>query len=308
MVEVVRWFIATLRGQYTSRNTSMGHEKKPLNPVLGEVFYGKWSDKDGRGELTLTSEQVSHHPPITAYYLENKKAGISVEGHSGQKTSFNGRTISVVQVGHALMRLRRDGGEEKYLITLPTLHIDGLWYGSPYIELADQSFIHSSTGYLATINYSGRGYFSGKAHTFQATIASVTSPSTPLLEAGGDWSAASTVKKGSLLPAGAPFWDASASPREEIEVKPLEQMSEFESRRLWKIVADGIRNGHYDVASKEKSRIEHEQRERRKKHEEHGTTHQLQHFKLVEDDPEYAELAKSCKHVPAQQKSYRFVA
>jgi hypothetical protein len=44
----------------------MGSEKKPLNPVLGEVFYGNWPDKDGRGETKLVSEQVSHHPPITA--------------------------------------------------------------------------------------------------------------------------------------------------------------------------------------------------------------------------------------------------
>lgn len=44
----------------------MGSEKKPLNPVLGELFYGQWADTKGRGETILVSEQVSHHPPITA--------------------------------------------------------------------------------------------------------------------------------------------------------------------------------------------------------------------------------------------------
>lgn len=33
---VLRWFICTLKGQYTTRNEKMGSEKKPLNPVLGE--------------------------------------------------------------------------------------------------------------------------------------------------------------------------------------------------------------------------------------------------------------------------------
>ncbi|KAG8710891.1 Oxysterol binding protein [Ceratobasidium sp. 394] len=33
---VLKWFISTLKGQYTSRNETMGSEKKPLNPVLGE--------------------------------------------------------------------------------------------------------------------------------------------------------------------------------------------------------------------------------------------------------------------------------
>ncbi|PAK71758.1 hypothetical protein B8W95_13150, partial [Staphylococcus pasteuri] len=38
-----------------------GSEKKPLNPFLGEQFLGDWDN----GELVLTVEQVSHHPPIT---------------------------------------------------------------------------------------------------------------------------------------------------------------------------------------------------------------------------------------------------
>lgn len=57
MIAVLRWFIATLKGQYTSRNTSMGSEKKPLNPVLGEVFYGSWPQTEQRGETTLVVEQ-----------------------------------------------------------------------------------------------------------------------------------------------------------------------------------------------------------------------------------------------------------
>lgn len=73
----------------------MGSEKKPLNPVLGEQFFGSWpAPADGsRGETTLVVEQVSHHPPITAYYMENKQAGVSLNGHSGQKTSFSGGSI-----------------------------------------------------------------------------------------------------------------------------------------------------------------------------------------------------------------------
>ncbi|WOO78172.1 Protein KES1 [Vanrija pseudolonga] len=66
MERVLRWFIATLKGQYTTRNEKMGSEKKPLNPVLGELFYGTWPDTNGRGETELIVEQVSHHPPIAA--------------------------------------------------------------------------------------------------------------------------------------------------------------------------------------------------------------------------------------------------
>ncbi|KAG1722984.1 hypothetical protein EDB19DRAFT_1765314, partial [Suillus lakei] len=76
----------TLKGQCTSRNESMGFEKvvcvllyeadpryRPLNPVPGELLgYGYWPANAARGsKTTLVVEQVSHHPPITAYRVEN---------------------------------------------------------------------------------------------------------------------------------------------------------------------------------------------------------------------------------------------
>ncbi|WFD29686.1 non-specific serine/threonine protein kinase [Malassezia sp. CBS 17886] len=295
MAAVLRWFIATLKGQYTARNTSMGSEKKPLNPVLGEYFVGAWPATDAVGETTLVSEQVSHHPPVTAYCLENAATGVSVVGHSGQKTSFNGRSIQVHQVGHAVLRLRRAEGDETYLITLPTLTIDGLWYGSPYIELTDASYIHSSTGLLATITYSGKGYFSGKAHSFSAAVTNKARQ--VLLEAAGDWAGLSTVRRGTLLPPNDVFWDANKATRREVSVKPLDQMHEYESRRVWKTVAEGIRSGNYDMASRDKSRIENEQRALRKKREADGTPHELTYFDFLEDDPVYAALAAPCRGI-----------
>jgi hypothetical protein len=53
------------------------------------VFYGTWPDKNGRGLTELLVEQVSHHPPITAYLIENKTKGITLIGHNAQKTSFS---------------------------------------------------------------------------------------------------------------------------------------------------------------------------------------------------------------------------
>lgn len=51
------------------------------------------------------------------------------------------------------------------------------------------------------------------------------------------------------------FLDTSA-PKEEINVKPIADQNEWESRRLWEKVAKGIKTGNYDEASKEKTRIE----------------------------------------------------
>lgn len=55
---VLKWFLSTLKQQYSSRNENLGSEKKPLNPFLGELFLAKWVD--GVGETQLVSEQVRY--------------------------------------------------------------------------------------------------------------------------------------------------------------------------------------------------------------------------------------------------------
>lgn len=60
--------------------------------LIVRLFIGKWSDT-GFGEQTLFVEQVSHHPPITAYYIENKSKKLVLTGHNAQKTSFASGSI-----------------------------------------------------------------------------------------------------------------------------------------------------------------------------------------------------------------------
>ncbi|KAG1744420.1 hypothetical protein EDB19DRAFT_1894562 [Suillus lakei] len=302
-LSVLKWFISTLKGQYTSRNESMGSEKKPLNPVLGELFYGYWPANTARGgKTTLVVEQVSHHPPITAYRIENLEKGVILTGHSAQKTSFSGGSIIVKQVGHAVLTVSLPSGEtEEYLITLPRLRIDGLWYGSPYIELAETSYIQSSTGYLSTIEYKGKGYFSGKSHTFKATLTppSHVHASPHVIE--GTWH---TTSKDSH--SGTAFHDVT-SPKEEITVAPLEEQGEWESRKLWHGVAKGIREGDFESAATFKGKIENEQRQRRRDESAAGTTWELKHFKHVEHDPVYERLGKLFKANPPTEDSYVYL-
>ncbi|KZV71738.1 Oxysterol-binding protein [Peniophora sp. CONT] len=299
---VLRWFICTLKDQYTSRNESMGSEKKPLNPVLGELFYGYWPDKDGRGQTDLVVEQVSHHPPITAYHITNKTKGLTLTGHSAQKTSFSAGSIIVKQIGHAILTVALPGGkEEKYLITLPRLRIDGIWYGSPYIELTDTSYIQSSDGWTSTIEYKGRGYFSGKTHQFKASVAK-----------SGSWSAKHTIDglwhASSKFSTGQGFHDVSTQPKEEVIVAPLDTQNDWESRKLWRAVAKGIRDGDFDTASREKTKIENDQRQRRRDETAQGSKWELKHFKHLDSDPLYEKLVKQFKGTPPTEDFYEFLS
>jgi len=301
-LKVLKWFISTLREQYTTRNESMGSEKKPLNPVLGEVFYGYWPDKDGRGRTDLVVEQVSHHPPITAYYIENKSKGLSLQGHNGQKTSFSLGKIIVKQTGHARLTVNLPSGEkETYIITLPRLVIAGLLVGSPYIELSQTSYIASSTGYVSTIDYSGKGYFSGTPHTFKATVTNpLLTGAMKLYHFEGQWNTTSKNSK-----TGEEFTNVTAR-AEEATVVPVEKQSEWESRKLWQDVAKGIRTGDFNLASREKSRIENEQRQRRRDEVAKGEKWQLKHFVQVESDPEYEKMSKLYPADPPTEDCYVF--
>lgn len=51
---------------------------------------------------------------------------------------------AVKQVGHAILRITLpDGKIESYLLTLPKLRIEGLIFGSPYVEYVAETLLES---------------------------------------------------------------------------------------------------------------------------------------------------------------------
>lgn len=81
------------------------------------------------------------------------------------------------------------------------------------------------------------------------------------------------------------FTDATPA-KEEVTVSPLETQDAFESRKLWKDVADGIRSGDFDKASNAKTKIEVSQRDMRAKEKESGAEWKLKYFEHVASDPD----------------------
>jgi len=47
----------------------------PLNPVLGETYIAEKSDG-----TKLYCEQVTHHPPVSAYYMVDAKKNYKLSG------------------------------------------------------------------------------------------------------------------------------------------------------------------------------------------------------------------------------------
>lgn len=164
---VVQWFISGLFGSYASRTSSTGIERKPFNPILGERFFARWKDQ-GDGECIMTAEQVSHHPPTTAFYLSNEKAGVFVNAFSTQKTRLQLPSIRVEQQGNVFLYVREH--EEEYMITMPQLYVRGLVTGATFLEICGDVSIVSSAGFGAKMRFIPKPWFSGDYDQVEAVI------------------------------------------------------------------------------------------------------------------------------------------
>ncbi|KAG6090891.1 hypothetical protein E4U30_007847 [Claviceps sp. LM220 group G6] len=288
---VLKWFLSTLKHQYASRSEQFGNEKKPLNPFLGELFTGSWVDE--AGETTLISEQVSHHPPATAYCIQNKKSGVQLEGYNAQKATFKS-TIIVKQIGHAVLTIPVGSGDnmqqERYLITLPSLHIEGLIFGAPFVELDGSTYISSSSGYTAKIDYSGKGWLSGKKNTILATLYPTGKEKDVLYNVTGQWTKEFEIYEGSPKknsPATlVATYDAVGTAQSELKIAPVEKQYPLESRRAWAKVAEAIQAGDMDTVSAEKGKIEQAQRNLRNKEKAENRSWERRYFSAVTGEDE----------------------
>lgn len=237
----------------------------------------------------------SHHPPVTAYCIWNEKHGVKVgqcsqkpnyhpdasqlQGYNAQKASFS-RTIHVKQIGHAILELAPFN--ETYLITLPSLHIESLLYGNPFVELNKSTYIISSSGYVAKIDYSGKGWVSGKKNSFTASLYPAGKEREPLYTAEGQWTDSFTIHGGSKKTAAAiDSYNAKAHKTTPLIVAPLDQQGPHESNRAWQHVAAAIKKSDMDTVGIEKSKIEIAQRELRKKEQAEGREWQRRFFKRL---------------------------
>ncbi|CDH53736.1 oxysterol binding protein [Lichtheimia corymbifera JMRC:FSU:9682] len=272
MLAVTRWFMSTLWGSYASRCTNGQHEKKPYNPILGEQFLCKL------GDVECVCEQVCHHPPISAFYLQDEKAGVSLNGHSGQKARFKGTSIKTEQVGRAVLYVKQY--DEQYVIDFPDLMIRGFLTGAAYLELAGVCTIACSNGHTqTTIEFVPKPWFGGEHNHIKGAI---TCDGEERYTLSGRWSHKTFVtKKGDsdkqLL------FDAEEEPMAERKTAPIEEQQEIESHRLWGPVTEALKSKNYSVANAEKSKIEDWQRKVRKERADNNETWQPKLFKFVED-------------------------
>ncbi|SAM09300.1 hypothetical protein [Absidia glauca] len=241
--------------------------KKPYNPVLGEFFRCRYEFKDG-SQAYYIAEQVSHHPPVSAYHYANPEHGIIIDGEARPKARFLGNSAATIMHGYSRLTFAKHHNET-YEITNPNVYARGVLFGKMLMELGDQCTVKCVTSDLiAELDFKTKGFFSGQYH---GVVGKIKKGSTGevLYDISGTWTNELFIKpvKGKVKESLFAVKGAVIHPK---IVEPEAAQEENESRRLWSLVTKGLKTNDLDGATEAKSAIEHQQRQERQEREKNG--------------------------------------
>ncbi|RSH88673.1 hypothetical protein EHS25_002900 [Saitozyma podzolica] len=231
--------------------------KKPYNPVLGEFFRCSYFFED-RSEGFYIAEQVSHHPPVSAFFYVSPKNGLLVTGELKPKSKFLGNSAATIMEGEDRIRLLNKPEDGEYVITMPNTYARGILFGKLILELCDVSAIHNpQTEYHCDVDFKAKGWISGGYHYIQGMVKGPGK--SDLGEVSGRWNSVieyadkKSGKKGVMF-------DANAAKSVPKTVLPESEQEENESRRLWSKLTDAIKSADMHGATAAKTAVEDRQR------------------------------------------------
>lgn len=241
--------------------------KKPYNPILGEVFQCSW-DHGSKGTTYYVAEQVSHHPPISAFHFVNRKANWTLHSTIRPKSKFLGNSAASMMEGEGTLVL--NGLGEEYKITFPSYYVRGLLLGTMRMEIAgDVSITCAKTGLEMNGTFKNKGYFSGENNSVEAKISTIAGKET-LYKITGRWDRELKVENKKAKTT-TQFLDVSAeklSTYSPLQITPEAQQQYYESRKVWTHVTKGIRAQNQEMAGHHKNKLEEGQRLGKKEREE----------------------------------------
>ncbi|XP_073460256.1 oxysterol-binding protein-related protein 5 isoform X1 [Aquarana catesbeiana] len=265
MKQVLKWYLS---GFYKKPKGI----KKPYNSILGEKFRCCWFHPQTNSHTFYIAEQVSHHPPVSAFHVSNRKDGFCITGSILARSRFYGNSLSAILDGNA--RLTFLTREEDYIITMPYAHCKGLLYGTMTMELGGKVTIEcEKTGYVTELEFKLKPFFGG-SDTLNQISGKIKVAGELLASLDGHWDREvylNDVQGGDRDI----FWNPTSDIRRQRlkrHIVLFEEQTEMESERLWQHVTSAIHDGNQNQATDEKYIIEDAQRksakERKDKDEE----------------------------------------
>ncbi|CAG8561799.1 5237_t:CDS:2 [Diversispora eburnea] len=249
-------FVSVVRYYLSGWHIKPKGVKKPYNPVLGEHFRARWVFPDNT-EAFFVSEQVSHHPPISAYYYASPENNLIICGDIRPKSKFLGNSAATLMQGESKIYFTNRPGEV-YQIVMPNVYARGILFGRMVMELGDNSTVRcENLDFICELEFRTKGFFTGAYNSIYGKIKQ---------ESTGEIIYEITGKC---------VQDSNIYPK---IVAPDDKQEENESRRLWSKVTSALIGRNLDLASNEKSKIEDCQRDEAKLRESDGIDWRPRYF------------------------------
>ncbi|MBN3302649.1 OSBL2 protein, partial [Amia calva] len=138
---------------------------KPFNPLLGET-YELTRDEQG---FRFISEQVSHHPPISAFYSESLNDDFVFHGSIYPKLKFWGKSVEAEPKGTITLELKKHN--EAYTWTNPFCCVHNVILGKLWIEqYGTVEIVNHSTEEKCILNFKPCGMFGKELHRVEGYI------------------------------------------------------------------------------------------------------------------------------------------
>ncbi len=122
---------------------------KPYNPILGETHQASLPDG-----TTIFLEQISHHPPISAFSMQGKNNKFHFHGTSQPVVGYKSNAIKAAAKGYRRIEFADGTAIE---MTFPAFFIKGIVYGGPSGARSEvggsAEFIDKQNGLKAVLHF-----------------------------------------------------------------------------------------------------------------------------------------------------------
>jgi len=266
----------------SSYATTVNRTMKPFNPILGETFH---LERDG---FRLISEQVSHHPPITALHCVSPE--FEFYGSLEPKTKFKGSYMLVHCNGSLQVKLLN--WNEEYSWTKPNTTVHNIIMGQIYIDNhGTYNVTCPSSGTKAEVVFKKAGWFEKSKQEVVATIFDGSGVARYSLE--GKWSEFLELRD---LESGEvkPVWRHSALPENSeyyyyftdyaLQLNLPPELMDFLPITDSRFRPDqrALENGDIETAASEKHRLEEKQRTAKRSRDEMRLEYRPRWFSFID--------------------------
>ncbi|KAL0597633.1 Oxysterol-binding protein-related protein 7 [Plecturocebus cupreus] len=258
---------------------------KPFNPVLGETYECERPDRGFR----FISEQVSHHPPISACHAESEN--FTFWQDMKWKNKFWGKSLEIVPVGTVNVSLPRFGDHFEWNKVTSCIH--NVLSGQRWIEHYGEVLIRNTqdSSCHCKITFCKAKYWSSNVHEVQGAVLSRSGR--VLHRLFGKWHEG--LYRGPT-PGGQCIWKPNSMPPDHERNFGFTQfaleLNELTAELKRSLPSTDTRlrpdqryleEGNIQAAEAQKRRIEQLQRDRRKVMEENNIVHQARFFRRQTD-------------------------